>query len=498
MQLLRRSIRFVTPMAIVLCGCGIMIWLVRSKPAPKAHTAPAPAPAVAVQTVVPRTAVLPVVGYGTVRPKNQVQIVPQVSGELVFSHADLAEGKIIAKGELLFKLDPSVYQARVQLAEAEVRALEALLARQDEDTVNLDARILIGEKLLAIDERDYLISKRLLEQDGAESPRGLDAAYKGYLRQQDAVEQLESRRAAAPHLRLETLANLDAARARLRQVEDDLEKTSVFCPFTARVESVSAHKSQIVTAHRPIATLTDMEAFEIPISIDPRELRWLDRAIQPRMLEQALGQEGPEVKITWSLSGQDLQWHGRVTRFERIDEATRTARMIVEVRSADMVADPSAWWPNAAPTISIGMHCRAELPAEPLREAVLIPWHAIHEDRWVYVFEPVTDKAGRGLGRLDRREVTMLRMIGDEVLVDYRGYRGPQACQLEPGEQLLVSRLADPVVGMQVALQETLNSAPRERDRASPTMSAQFAAMGTEGEPLSVSDSVGQAPLEQE
>ena len=124
MELLGRSIRFVTPIAIVLCGGGVMIWLVQSKPAPGAHAAPAHTLTVAVQTVVPRTAVMPVVGYGTVRPKNQVQMVPQVSGELVFCHADLAEGKIIAKGELLFELDPSVYQSRVQRAEAGVRALK--------------------------------------------------------------------------------------------------------------------------------------------------------------------------------------------------------------------------------------------------------------------------------------------------------------------------------------------------------------------------------------
>ena len=106
------------------------------------------------------------------------------------------------------------------------------------------------------------------------------------------------------------------------------------------------------------------------------------------------------------------------------------------------------------------MHCRAELPAEPLAEAILIPWHAIHEDRWVYVFEPATDGANHASGRLRRREVSILRMIGDEVLVNYRGHSDPHRSQLKSGEQLVVSRLADPVVGMRVALQRTPESAP--------------------------------------
>lgn len=165
MDPLRRSVRLALPPVILLCGGGVMLWLVKSTPAPDLHTTISHLPTVAVQTVVPRTVSVPVVGYGTVRPKNQVQIVPQVSGELVFSHSDLAEGEVIAKGELLFELDPSIYQARVQQAEAEVRALHAILARRGQEITNLDARIIIADKMLALDEQDYSTSKQLLEQE---------------------------------------------------------------------------------------------------------------------------------------------------------------------------------------------------------------------------------------------------------------------------------------------------------------------------------------------
>ena len=497
MNLQRRSIRLILPLAIVLSGGGVMAWLMQSAPEPEAHAACTYVPQVAVEMIVPQTAVIPVVGYGTVRPKNQVQIVPQVSGELVFSHADLAEGKIIAKGQLLFELDPSIYQARVQQAEAEVRALEAALSRHDQEMSNLDARIAIAEKMLAIDERDYLTSKRLLEQEGVGTQQGLDVTHQKYLQRQDLAVQLASQRATAPHLKQETQARLDAARARLLQTQHDLKHTKIYCPFTARVESVKAHQAQMVTAHLSIATLTDMEAFEIPISVDPRELRWLDRHVQPQELERESGQQRPEVRIAWSAAGQQTQWRGHVARFERIDEVTRTARMIVEIRGTDMATGRGVWSHDVAPTISIGMHCRAELPAEPLDEAVLIPWHAIHEDRWVYVFEPAKGGANQRLGRLGRRQVSILRMIGDEVLVDYRGHDGPHRSQLESGEQLVVSRLTDPVVGMQVALQKISDTAPNGWDRPSPSTPAEFAAGGREVACLAMSDSAGQVTSEE-
>ena len=479
MNLQRRSIRLILPLAIVLSGGGVMVWLVKSTPAPEAHAASTYVPQVAVETIVPQTVVVPVVGYGTVRPKNQIQIVPQVSGELVFSHADLAEGKIIAKGELLFELDPSIYEARVQQAEAEVRALEAALSRHDQEMSNLDARSAIAEKMLAIDERDYLTSKRLLQQESVGTQQGLDGTHQKYLQRQDLAAQLASKRATAPHLKQETQARLDAARAKLLQAQHDLKHTRIYCPFTARVESVKAHQAQMVTAHLSIATLTDMEAFELPISIDPRELRWLDRRVRPKALRRDSDQQPPGVKIAWSIPGQAARWHGHVARFERMDEATRTARMVVEIRGTDMAVARSAWPNDGAPAISIGMYCRAELPAEPLADAVLIPWHAIHEDRWVYVFEPADDGANQGIGRLGRRNVTILRTIGDEVLVDYFGHENPHGSQLKPSEQLIVSRLTEPVVGMRVALHKGSDSSPNERDNVSPAPRPEVTETGT-------------------
>ncbi len=487
MNLVRRSVPCVACIGIVLAGVAIMVWLMQSRPVPGAREARSPRPVVAVEKVVPRGVVTTVVGYGTVRPKNQVQIIPQVSGELVFSHADLAGGKVIAKGALLFEVDPSVYQARVQQASAEVRVLEAALALHDQEMGHLDARIIIAEKMLQIDERDYVISKGLLEQEGVGTGQGLDATYQKYLQREDLVVQLKNRRATAPYLKRETQAKLDAASAKMVQAQLDLQHTKIFCPFTARVESVKAYQSQMVTAHLSIATLTATEALEIPISVDPRDLRWLDRRVQPQALEQNGDAAGPDVRVAWSVTGQAVTWRGRVARFERMDEVTRTARMIVEVRGTEVTADRKGHGPDAAPTISIGMHCRVELPGNPLVDAVLIPRHAVHEDRWVYVFEPATDGAQQGFGRLARREVSMLRMIGDEVLVDYRGHDNPYGNPLKPGEQLVVSQVADPVAGMQVVLQRMSDSIPSDWDDPKSSMRAEFASPGKERGRLAMS-----------
>ncbi|MBU0718517.1 MAG: hypothetical protein KJ749_09740, partial [Planctomycetes bacterium] len=250
-------------------------------------------------------------------------------------------------------------------------------------------------------------------------------------------------------------ARLDAARARLTQADHDLDSTRILCPFRARVESVGAYKSQVVTAPLSIATLTDMEAFEIAVGINPQDLRWLDPAIRPSTLNETDTFEGPEVTVRWSLPGQGFTWRGFVTRLERVDESTRAARMVVVVREADMVGMLAAGSSNTDTMLSIGMHCRADLPAQALPEAVLIPRYAIHDDGWVYVFEADADSPDAEIGRLGRRRVPMLRSLGEFVLVDYAGREGTDRCDLRPGEQLVISPVVRPVVGMKVRMRDS-------------------------------------------
>ncbi len=450
----RRAIAVVLALAIVIAGGATYAWLVHTKPEPPKHHHFARTPEVAVQTIIPVIEATPVVGRGTVRPKRQVKIVPQVSGELVRVHDDLATGKIVPEGELLFEVDPTIYEARVRQVEAEVHQLEAALDRTDQESASLDERIANAEKLLAIDERDYLTSKRLHDDEQVGTQRDVDLVYQKFLRQNDALIELKSRREIIPHVRRETEARLDAARAGLKQACYERDHTKIFCPFDARVEVVSAYASQAVTAHFSIATLTDMSAFEVPVGIDPRELRWLAKAIRPEALQKDADGPRPEAEVRWSLHDQEFTWRGFVTRFERVDEATRTARLIVEVRNVDMVATVAVGSEESTPSLSIGMHCRVDLPAEPIEGALLVPRHAIHNNSWVYVFEPASDPADERLGSLTRRVVPLLRSLGDSVLVDYTGRSGTELCELRPGELVVVSPLRQPMAGMHVRLRD--------------------------------------------
>ncbi|MFH1573131.1 MAG: hypothetical protein ABIG68_04065, partial [Acidobacteriota bacterium] len=275
-----------------------------------------------------------------------------------------------------------------------------------------------------------------------------------YLVQKDALAELESRRALVPHLQEEIKAELEAAAARLRQVEYELESTRIRCPFEARVESVSAHSSQVVTAPFAMATLTDMEAFEISVGIDPRELRWLTEDARPAALEQADNEATAEVLVRSTFQGREYTWRGYVTRFERIDEVTRTARLIVEVRNMDMASRGTVSGRGGPSSLAIGMYCRTELPAKPLEDAIMVPRHAIHENEWVYVVEPPEDPDSPSTGILGIRRVPILRTVGSSVLVDFRERSEGGVCELKPGERVVVSPMSEPIPGMRVRVHD--------------------------------------------
>jgi len=427
--------------------------MIHTVPTPHVNNAASRPLDVATIAVEPRTDRTPIIGHGTVRAKNQVNVVPEVNGRLTQVHPDLAQGKVIHKGELLFEIDPSVYEARVRQAKAEVQGLEAALEGHDQEQKNIEDRMANAEQMLEIDRRDYDTSVNLYEVDKVGSQRDLDMVHQKFLRQNDVMVELKNRLAMIPHLKQESRAQLEAAKARFDQAQHDLENTRILCPFEARVEAVQAYKSQVVTAHFSIATLTDMGAFEVSVGIDPRELRWLDRTIRPGAEHPAFDANGPEVKVSWAFQGQELTWRGRVSRFERVDEITRTARLVVEIRDVDMVATVVSGSSDVRPTLSIGMFCQTDLPAAELHDALFVPRHAIYDNRWVYVVEPSGDGDGRD-GILARREVTLLRSVHDDVLVNYADRAGSEVCELKPGERVVVSPLLKPIIGMKVHLRD--------------------------------------------
>ena len=455
---MRRLILGVLALVIVGAAATAMVWLIATRPAPSASTEPPRIPEVLVVEAAPEVFDAPVVGHGTVRPKRQVKIIPQVSGMLTDMHASLAEGRVIEQGELLFEIDRRTYESQVVQVKADIKILEAQLRRHEQEEKSLTERLGTAGEQFKITESEYLDTKRLYDEENVGSPQEVDRYRLKKLQAEDVVLGLESQLHLIPILEEETQARLEARRAQLADAERNLENTRIYCPFDVRVESVTAQTSQVVIANLAIATLTDLAAFEIAAVLDPSDLQWTHRKAYARALGKDLG-DPPTVTVTWTLNGHRHSWTGYVTRLERHDETTRTARMVVEI--PDPLGDVRSEEVPDQPQLSLGMFCSAAIPAEPLDGALVIPRSAIHEDDLVYVFEPDPSSRDGRTGWLVTRRVPLLRSVGGRVLVEYAG-RGedqhlpPQhaqaECELRPGELAIISPLPRAVAGMKLRL----------------------------------------------
>jgi hypothetical protein len=126
--------------------------------------------------------------------------------------------------------------------------------------------------------------------------------------------------------------------------------------------------------------------------------------------------------------------------------------MVVEIGAQDRWSEEPPSSSNPQANLSAGMFCRVELPAELRRDALLIPRHAVYDDRWVYLFEGKSQDESHSTGTLVRREVKILRNLKDDVLVENTRRPDSAADLLQTGDRIVVSPLVRPIPGMAVRL----------------------------------------------
>lgn len=123
-----RGLLKVTVTVLILAGLGFAAYRHESAPltAPDAG-APVPVPVV---TAAVRKQDVPIVltGVGTVNALNVATIRTQVTGYL--QSTDFVEGRFVRRGDVLARIDPRIYQARLEQAQAQLAKDQALLANQ--------------------------------------------------------------------------------------------------------------------------------------------------------------------------------------------------------------------------------------------------------------------------------------------------------------------------------------------------------------------------------
>ena len=181
-----------------------------------------------------------VISEGTVRPRTESELVPEISGRVTSIAPSFAEGGFFEEGETLVEIDPFDYEqavitARSQLAQSRLR--------------------------LAQEEAEAEIAQREWNEIGEGNPRALT------LRE--------------PHLE-DARASVAAAEANLVRAERDLDRAHIKAPYAGRVRRKNVDVGQFVTMGSSVATIYAVDLAEIRLPLPDVELAYLNLPLSYR------------------------------------------------------------------------------------------------------------------------------------------------------------------------------------------------------------------------
>jgi macrolide-specific efflux system membrane fusion protein len=156
---------------------------------------------------------------GTLQPRDYVDVGTQVSGQLKKLHVEI--GSSVKKGDLLAEIDPTVYLAKVEADQAQLRNLEAQLA-------------------------DRQAQLRLAEQKSQRQANMMREQATTAEAVQTAEAELLSARAQLDALK----AQIQQTRSTLRGDQANLGYTKIYAPMAGTVVAQNAKEGQTLNANQ--------------------------------------------------------------------------------------------------------------------------------------------------------------------------------------------------------------------------------------------------------
>jgi membrane fusion protein (multidrug efflux system) len=256
---------------------------------------------------------------GRVEAVEDTNITAQVTGYLKSRHFE--EGQMVEKGQLLFTIEPSSFEAQVASAKATLAQAKAELKKA---------------------ELDFERGKNLL-------PKG-------------SISQSEFDNLSAALLGAQ--AQVEAGNAQLNLAEVNLSYTQIRAPFAGRISESKLSTGDLVSPQSGVlTTLVSLDPVHTSFSISERER--LEMGID--RIKGDGSADSVEVQVVLE-NGQPFEHLGRLDFLgNRIDLNTGTIAMRSEV-------------PNPEYRLLPGQHIRVELREKQSTDVVVIPRRAVQTD----------------------------------------------------------------------------------------------------------------------
>jgi RND family efflux transporter MFP subunit len=373
------------PALVLVLGLGLAFIIGSNKPALNPILYEPTPRTVRVTQVHSGSEYLGISSQGTVQPRSQSELIPEVSGRVVWISPSLIAGGSFREGDTLLRIDAADYLSALQRSEAQLKRSEV----------------------------EYGFSSDEL--------RRLQKLHKQQLASQ---QQLDSARRTAQVAE----ANLNDSRASTDQAQRDLARTELHAPFDGLVRNEQVDMGQFVTRGQSIGTIyaTDYVEVRLPISAD--QLAYLGLPISTR--GQIAQDDRPPVTVASDFGATRLLWAGELVRLEAvIDERSRmiygVARLHIEEN-------------EETPLLPVGMFVQAEIRGRKVDNVIRLPRSAMRDNNQVLVVDAEN--------RLHFRQVKVLRLEHDDMLISEGLVDGERVC-ISAMQTVVEGMLVNPVSG---------------------------------------------------
>lgn len=361
---------------MVLSALVFAAYIVSSNPPTAKRGRPSATPqlSVQVQKLTRSDLALTIDSYGTIQPRTQSKLLPQVSGQIISISPKFRAGGFFEQGDILVQLDQRDLLAEVKISQASLFSAKQNLSEEQ-------ARV---------------------EQAKQDWQR---------LGNSEQAPDLVLRK---PQL-LAAQATVLSAQASLAKAKLALERSDIVAPYTGRILNKSVDVGQVVSVGTELAEIYAIDYVEIRLPLKNKDLPYMILPENSRF-EDETTQDQPAVTIYSDLATRQ-SWFGKVVRTEgAFDEASQQLFVVAQID------DPYGKNDSDSMPLKIGQYVSAKIAGKVIKKALTIPNRAIYQGSYVYVVED---------NLLKRKNIT-IAWQNDEVAMIKTGVETNQLLVLTP------------------------------------------------------------------
>jgi RND family efflux transporter MFP subunit len=353
----KKSLSNLYPALIVGMGVLICFLLIITKPVAEAEEIKRAAPIVDIELITSESMNITIKSQGTVIPRTESQLYPEITGEVVYVSPKLDEGSSFNKGDVLLKIDSRDYELDIKTAEA-----------------NLDD----ANSALFVAQAESNFEREQWEQSNS----GIASDLRLKIPQ---LKKAESR--------------VEAAQANLEKLKRNLQKTTISAPYDGLVRKKNVDRGTVIGPGYLIANIYAIDYVEVKLPIPDEDLAFLDIPLDGTQIDI---ENQSKVTLVGSLGGKNIIWEGNIVRMEaEFDSKSRMAILIARVSNPYKYEIP----------LRIGQFVEADITGKRYDNIYSIDREIIKNNNEVVVVNTLDST-------LDFRAVNILRYIDDIALID--------------------------------------------------------------------------------